>query len=132
MSFGTNQHPPEIRPREDQLEALFERVERELADRQHIVRELEELRAVLAMRQLDEEDARRRVERASECLASFTQALGHDVRAPFISIDSMMQLLDLDAPRLSRPSCARASRSRRARRAARARTDSAWWESSSN
>lgn len=56
---------------------------------------------MLLARQLDEEDARLRVERASECLASFTQALGHDVRAPFISIDSMMQLLDLDAPRLS-------------------------------
>ena len=43
----------------------------------------------------------RELEESRERLLSFLHAVGHDIRTPFVGIDTTMQLLELDAERLS-------------------------------
>lgn len=79
------------------VDRLVDRVSSALQDQHDIVRELTEARADLVRRHEEAEAARRRAERAMECLTSFLHALGHDLRAPFVGIDASLQLLDLEA-----------------------------------
>ena len=79
------------------VDRLVDRLSTALRDQHDIVRELSEARADLVRRHEEAEAARRRAERAMECLTSFLHALGHDLRAPFVGIDASLQLLDLEA-----------------------------------
>jgi len=79
------------------VDRLVDKLSTALRDQNDIVRELSEARADLVRRHEEAEAARRRAERAMECLSSFLHALGHDLRAPFVGIDASLQLLDLEA-----------------------------------
>ena len=79
------------------VDRLVDRLSTALRDQYDIVRELSEARADLVRRHEEADAARRRAERAMECLTSFLHALGHDLRAPFVGIDASLQLLDLES-----------------------------------
>jgi signal transduction histidine kinase/CheY-like chemotaxis protein len=79
------------------VDRLVDRLSTALRDQHDIVRELSDARADLVRRHEEADAARRRAERAMECLTSFLHALGHDLRAPFVGIDASLQLLDLES-----------------------------------
>ena len=80
----------------EQIEKLIDRLSTTLTEQSQTVRELELARAELDARQHELELARAKAERATETLSTFLKALGHDLRAPFVSIDASMQMLDMD------------------------------------
>ena len=80
----------------EQIEKLIDRLSTTLTEQSQTVRELELARAELDARQHELELARAKAERATETLSTFLRALGHDLRAPFVSIDASMQMLDMD------------------------------------
>jgi len=79
-----------------EIERLVDRLSVTLQAQSQTVRELEAARAELDARQIELEAARAKAERASETLATFLKALGHDLRAPLVSVDAALQMLDLE------------------------------------
>ena len=78
------------------IEKLVERLSTTLQAQSHTVRELERAHAELDARQRELEEARAKAERATETLATFLKALGHDMRAPLVSVDAALQMLELE------------------------------------
>ena len=78
------------------IERLVDRLSVTLQAQSQTVRELEATQRELDARQLELEQARDKAERASETLATFLKALGHDLRAPLVSVDAALQMLDLE------------------------------------
>jgi signal transduction histidine kinase len=78
------------------IEKLVDRLSSTLQAQSQTVRELEAAHAELDARQRQLEEARAKAERASETLATFLKALGHDLRAPLVSVDAALQMLDLE------------------------------------
>lgn len=78
------------------IERLVDRLSVTLQAQSHTVRELEAAHRELDARQRELEQARDKAERATETLATFLKALGHDLRAPLVSVDAALQMLDLE------------------------------------
>ncbi len=78
------------------IERLVDRLSSTLQAQSQTVRELELAHAELDARQKELVEARAKAERATETLATFLKALGHDMRAPLVSVDAALQMLDLE------------------------------------
>ena len=78
------------------IEKLVDRLSSTLQAQSQTVRELEAAHAELDARQHQLEEARAKAERASDTLATFLKALGHDLRAPLVSVDAALQMMDLE------------------------------------
>lgn len=78
------------------IERLVDRLSVTLQAQSQTVRELESAHRELDARQRELEQARDKAERATETLATFLKALGHDLRAPLVSVDAALQMLDLE------------------------------------
>ena len=78
------------------IEKLVDRLSSTLQAQSQTVRELEAAHAELDARQRQLEEARAKAERASDTLATFLKALGHDLRAPLVSVDAALQMMDLE------------------------------------
>ncbi len=77
------------------IEKMVDRLAVGLRAQSALVRELDSAHALLAARQVELEAARAKAELAAETLSTFLHALGHDLRAPLVSIDANLQLLDV-------------------------------------
>ena len=78
------------------IERLVDRLSVTLQAQSQTVRELEAAHRELDARQQELQQARDKAERATETLATFLRALGHDLRAPLVSVDAALQMLDVD------------------------------------
>ncbi len=78
------------------IEKLVDRLSSTLQAQSQTVRELEAAHTELDARQRQLEEARAKAERASDTLATFLKALGHDLRAPLVSVDAALQMMDLE------------------------------------
>ena len=79
-----------------EIETLVDRLSATLQAQSHTVRELEAAHIELDARGRALDEARAKAERATETLATFLKALGHDLRAPLVSVDAALQMLDFD------------------------------------
>ena len=79
------------------VDKLVDRLTWALSEKTQLVRELEAARAALAAQQQQLVDARDKAERARTTLATFLHALGHDLRAPLVSLDAGLQLMEMES-----------------------------------
>ncbi|MFZ9913710.1 MAG: ATP-binding protein [Phycisphaerales bacterium] len=79
-----------------EIEKLVDRLAVALHGQSALVRELAAAREELALRQAELESARLKAEQATETLSTFLNALGHDLRAPFVAIDAGLQMIELE------------------------------------
>jgi signal transduction histidine kinase len=79
-----------------EIEKLVDRLAAALHGQSALVRELAAAREELALRQAELESARLKAEQATETLSTFLNALGHDLRAPFVAIDAGLQMIELE------------------------------------
>lgn len=79
-----------------EIEKLVDRLTSALHGQNALVRELAAAREELALRQGELESARLKAEQAAETLSTFLNALGHDLRAPFVAIDAGLQMIELE------------------------------------
>lgn len=81
----------------EHVDKLVDRLTWALSEKTALVRELEAARSELAAQQQQLLDARDKAERARTTLATFLHALGHDLRAPLVSLDAGLQLLEIES-----------------------------------
>lgn len=99
-----------------EIEKLVDRLSGALHAQTQLIHDLEDARAELARRHAEVEAERARAEQATDTLATFLRALGHDLRAPLVAVDIGLELLEMDAVRRNPDLAARVSELRRTSR----------------